>query len=137
MNNIISRHISSEVKEKIIKRQDNKCANFPEANLWQIGDYSCPLWKNDDGIFDRAGYEIDHVIEFCLTKDNNIDNLQALCPMCHTVKTKMFDRQDVSYINEINDNDAKKMCTKNDNEDRNFIGCLRTMVSNGHIKYKK
>lgn len=54
---------------------------------------SCPLWhsnKSNPGNFDEAGYEIDHIVEWSLTQNDNTDNLQALCPTCHKVKTKRF-----------------------------------------------
>ncbi len=53
--------------------------------------YKCPLWNNDnDGSFDESGYEVDHIVEHCITSDDSYDNLQALCKMCHSVKTKKF-----------------------------------------------
>ena len=40
----------------------------------------------------KAGYTFDHIEEFCLTKNNNLTNIQALCPNCHSVKTKNFSK---------------------------------------------
>ena len=82
-----SRYISRSNEKKLLRKQDFCCANFPGSNLYNIYNYECLLWKCFDGKFDRAGYEVDHVIDHCLTGDNDIDNLQLLCPACHTVKT--------------------------------------------------
>ena len=48
--------------------------------------------KNDitKGCFDESGYEIDHIVEHSITNDDSLNNLQALCKMCHSVKTKRF-----------------------------------------------
>lgn len=78
----MSRSISIKVKNNILNRQNYKCAT--------IKNYNCLLWQFKDGEFDEAGYEIDHIDEYSITHDNNIDNLQALCPNCHAVKTKRF-----------------------------------------------
>jgi len=83
-DNIISKkYISKKVKDNVLLRQENKCAN-------SIKNYSCLLWKINNGFFDEAGYEFDHINEYCLTFDNTINNIQALCPNCHSVKTKRF-----------------------------------------------
>ena len=39
------------------------------------------------GSFDRSGYDIDHIKEFSITFDDNINNLQALCKSCHSIIT--------------------------------------------------
>ena len=82
-----SRYIKPSDEKKLLKKQKFRCANFPESNLYNIDKYQCKLWKHCDGTFDEAGYQIDHVIDHHLTGDNNIDNLQLLCPQCHVVKT--------------------------------------------------
>lgn len=81
------RYISNSTERKLLRKQNFCCANSPGSNLYNIDDYECTLWKLSEGKFDRAGYEIDHVIDYCLTGDNDIDNLQILCPSCHKVKT--------------------------------------------------
>src|SRR5256885_1651778 len=78
-----SRYIPNDHKKIILERQENKCANYKGSNLYRIGNYQCPFWSFNKGYFDKSGYQFDHVIEFCLTSDNNINNLQALCPSCH------------------------------------------------------
>ena len=78
----MSRYISINTKKNVLVKQNYKCAT--------IKNYDCLLWKVNDGLFDEAGFEFDHIDEFSRTKNNNEDNIQALCPNCHTVKTKRF-----------------------------------------------
>ena len=78
----MSRYISCKTKKEVLERQQYKCA--------QIKDYSCLLWLVNNGYFDEAGYQFDHINEFSLTKNNSIINIQALCPNCHAVKTSRF-----------------------------------------------
>ena len=61
------------------------------------------------GTFDKSGYEIDHIEEYVVSQDNNIDNLQALCSNCHSLKT-------IKFMNEHNKNDIKIIinCNKYD-----------------------
>ncbi len=94
---VIKRKITYSVKKQIAGKQYNKCANNPNIILAGLSDYKCPLWQNIDidirGCFDESGYEIDHIVEFSLTNNDDISNLQALCKSCHTVKTKNFNRK--------------------------------------------
>ena len=92
-NNSTQRELTEARKKLIAGKQYYKCANEPDSQLKELEDYECPLWKiigKTQGCFDQAGYEIDHIVEHCITKDDNNDNLQALCHMCHMVKTKKF-----------------------------------------------
>ena len=77
------KYISNSVKQLILSRQNNKCAA-------SVKDYKCLLWIVNEGTFDEAGYEFDHIDEYCISKDNSETNIQALCPNCHAVKTKRF-----------------------------------------------
>ena len=86
----ISRHISEKIKKAILVRQQYKCANSPYLPSIGMNGYICLLYKCNNGIFDEAGYNFDHIEEFCITKNNDINNIQALCPNCHAVKTKYF-----------------------------------------------
>ncbi len=89
----MSRRVSIATKKQIAGSQYFKCNNKPNSNLRGLENYNCPLWQingENKGCFDRAGYEIDHVIEHCISKDDDMENLQALCIMCHSVKTKKF-----------------------------------------------
>src|SRR6516225_5826964 len=110
MNN--KRYISETLKKKIVILQQFKCNNSPNKNLRFIGNYECPLYKNSDGMFDNAGWEIDHIVEISKNGTNDITNLQALCPSCHSVKTKNFNisefekKQTINNIlNNTNDTD--------------------------------
>jgi hypothetical protein len=42
---------------------------------------------NDGGNFNRSGYDIDHIVEVADGGTDAIENLQALCPSCHRVKS--------------------------------------------------
>src|ERR1044071_8411257 len=88
-----SRNVSEATKKNIAGKQFYKCANKPGISLRGLANYECPLWnKNGEnkGSFDESGYEIDHIKEYSISKNDNIKNLQALCKMCHIVKTKRF-----------------------------------------------
>jgi len=88
-----TRKVTDALKKQIAGRQRFKCANKPGFTLTGLENYDCPLWKiNDDdkGSFDESSYEIDHIIEHCISKNDNENNLQALCKNCHVVKTKRF-----------------------------------------------
>ena len=77
-------NITESVKKVIAATQGNKC-------MASVEGYSCPLFaRGGDGSFDEALYEIDHIKEVSVSGDNSTDNLQALCPMCHRVKTRRF-----------------------------------------------
>jgi 5-methylcytosine-specific restriction endonuclease McrA len=89
----MSRNVSEAKKRNVAGKQYFKCANAPDKQINGIVDYKCPLWQiigPNQGSFDESGYDIDHIIEHCLTNDDSIDNLQALCKNCHIVKTKRF-----------------------------------------------
>lgn len=80
-----TRIIQDKVKREVLKKQEYKC-----ANQYGINGYKCLLWRYENGSFDLSGYQFDHIEEYCLTQNNSIDNIQALCPNCHAVKTKLF-----------------------------------------------
>lgn len=85
-----SRYISESVKKQVLNRQNNRCANSPMRPALNLSNYQCLLWKCNDGYFDMAGCQFDHINEHCLTGDSSVSNIQALCPNCHSVKTKKF-----------------------------------------------
>lgn len=74
----------------ILLNQDNKCANTLDKHAIGLKDYICPKWIYNNGAFDEAGYQADHIVEVSLEGNNNINNIQLLCPCCHTVKTKRY-----------------------------------------------
>lgn len=51
------------------------------------------MWLLNQGSFDEAGFQIDHIIEVKHGGTNDPSNLQALCPSCHAVKTKRCAQQ--------------------------------------------
>ena len=73
----MERKVSESTKKRIAGRQRYTCAS-------SVLDYSCPL---NGKPFDESGYEIDHIVELRDGGTNEPTNLQALCPMCHRVKT--------------------------------------------------
>jgi len=88
--NTKSRYINEKTKKLVLEYQNYKCANSPLSPAINLNDYKCLLWICYDGTFDDAGYDFDHIEEHSHTNDNSIDNIQALCPNCHRVKTKKF-----------------------------------------------
>jgi hypothetical protein len=100
------RVITDSIKQQLLVRQFGCCNNRPDKSIQEIerlglnipgkGPYRCPLWKltgDQQGRFDESGYEADHIIEHALSHDDTIENLQLICPCCHSVKTKLFTRQ--------------------------------------------
>ena len=79
---------------KIIKAkldlQYGRCANNRFYKGIGLNGYECPMWKCNEGKFDEAGCQADHIIEYAKGGDVNIENCQLLCPSCHAVKTKRF-----------------------------------------------
>ena len=73
----MERKVTAAKKKQIAGRQRFCCS----AN---VEGYTCPLDKKP---FDESGYEIDHIMELCKGGSNEDSNLQALCIMCHRVKT--------------------------------------------------
>ena len=96
------KNISDATKRYVAGKQLYKCANKKNITLIGLEGYKCPLWYSDNnGSFDESGYDIDHIVEYSLTKDNSVHNLQALCKICHSVKTK-------KYMIGINDKELNK-----------------------------
>jgi hypothetical protein len=93
----VSRKLPESIKKKILEKQLYKCANSPFFPAIGLIGYKCLLYKCGDGSFDEAGYAFDHIEEFCITKNNNITNIQALCPNCHSVKTKNFSKYKYTF----------------------------------------
>lgn len=88
-----SRYIPVEVRKQILINQNYKCANSPIKPALNLSDYKCLIWYYYNGTFDESGYDFDHIEEHCKTGNNSINNIQALCPNCHRVKTKRFMKQ--------------------------------------------
>jgi len=71
------RKVTAAMKKQVAGRQRFMCAG-------NVPDYKCPLSGSP---FDESGFHIDHIKELRDDGSNALDNLQALCLMCHTVKT--------------------------------------------------
>ena len=88
---IMSKKLSEVMKKRIAGNQNYKCANKPGANLKGLERYSCPLWKiknkNIRGSFDPAGYDIDHIVKYSITKDNS-DEIRKYNKFSKTNPTK-------------------------------------------------
>ena len=65
-----------------------QCANNPASPAVGCQGYTCPLWRCNGGYFDESGKEIDHKIERAHGGNDDISNLQVLCPCCHSFKTR-------------------------------------------------
>lgn len=84
--------ITPQIKKQILEKQNNKCANSIINPAINLKEYACPMWLLYNGTFDLSGYQFDHIDEFSITRNDNIENLQALCNSCHAVKTKLFSK---------------------------------------------
>ena len=85
----MGRKLTESMKKHIAAKQNYRCANEPGKKLERLENYQCLLWKLDGinrGIFDQSGYQIDHIVEYSQTHDDSENNLQALCPNCHSFK---------------------------------------------------
>lgn len=71
--------IPEHTKYQILVRQAFRCKGVP--------NYTCPLLGCTGGLFDEAGYDIDHVVPLVLGGSSDPTNLQALCVSCHRIKT--------------------------------------------------
>lgn len=71
------RHVTAGTKKLVAGRQRYMCAAT-------VKDYECPLKGTP---FDEAGYEVDHIVGLADGGSNEASNLQALCLMCHRVKS--------------------------------------------------
>jgi hypothetical protein len=115
MSNI--RKVRESTKKLIVGAQSQKCNNSPGSNLKRLEKYKCPMWIFNEGIFDEGSYEIDHIVEWSISKNDDINNLQALCPNCHRVKTRKFcadkrkDDKNLPII--MNDDDIDKIKKNN------------------------
>lgn len=82
--------IPDKTRFELLEKQNNKCSNNPDNSAIGLYFYKCPMWILYDGIFDESRYQVDHIDEHCVTRNNHISNLQLLCPCCHSYKTKKW-----------------------------------------------
>lgn len=67
-----------------------QCANNPDKPGVGCVGYKCPMWIFNNGYFDGSGKEIDHKQERADGGTDDTTNLQALCPCCHSFKTRKY-----------------------------------------------
>ena len=101
----------TSIRKELLERVH--CANHPQFPATGCKDYICPLWKCNNGLFDESGKEIDHIIEVTQGGTNDLDNLQVLCPCCHSVKTKRCAKQKWDFNSVEIDRGACYMETEN------------------------
>ncbi len=92
-------NLTSKQRIYCAQKQEFKCANYPGSN--RIKNYDCPQWKNNNGLFYGDSYQIDHIEEYSVSKNNSQNNLQALCLYCHDNKTKEFISNKLGETNNI------------------------------------
>jgi hypothetical protein len=94
MEQFVRKNPTDAQKRMVAGIQSYKCANNLTTKLSGLETYQCPLWQKADtdnkGSFDQSGFELDHINELSISGDNSLDNFQALCKSCHSVKTKKF-----------------------------------------------
>jgi hypothetical protein len=78
---------------ELLSNQQYKCANRLDQPAIGLKNYKCPMWLLYHGNFDESSYEKDHIVEVCKDGNNDMDNIQVLCPACHAVKTSRFMKQ--------------------------------------------
>ena len=78
------KNLSESEKYRILNRQNFCCANKDR----KAANCSCDCWILRDGGFLKGLMEFDHIIALKDGGDNSLDNMQALCPTCHSHKTR-------------------------------------------------
>ncbi len=68
-------------KLHVAARQNFRCATVDRT--------SCPRWLLDNGVFGHDAFEIDHVTPHSAGGSDDVDNLRALCPACHAIRTRL------------------------------------------------
>jgi 5-methylcytosine-specific restriction endonuclease McrA len=89
------KRLSREVRKSIVKQQGWTCANSPKSFFSKKYDYTCPLWKDKFrwGKIQRMDeIELDHIVPLYTRGPDDIENLQALCSLCHRIKTNTDNR---------------------------------------------
>lgn len=82
-------------KLHVAARQNFRCATTLKS--------SCPRWQLDNGVFGAEAFEVDHIMPYSSSGDNSVENLRALCPACHAIRSRLqriatFDREDTSSV---------------------------------------
>jgi len=97
---VVIPRIDQKMKDRIIKKQNNKCARKPYYHIDGLMNYNCKLWKKttNKGKFINNNYVI---IKIHNNKKNIESNLLALCDTCfHTLKNR-YEKSKLKEIMEI------------------------------------
>ena len=94
------------------------CDNRPDQPAVGCKGYICPMWRLNEGFFDEAGFQIDHKVEVKHGGTNDPANLQALCPSCHSVKTKRCAKQKWAFTSEEIDGGSAHMALESNSKKR-------------------
>jgi hypothetical protein len=148
----MARNVSESVKKRVAGKQNFKCANSNDRTLKGLEGFFCPLWQikgSIQGIFNESGYEIDHIVEHSISHDDNENNLQALCLMCHSVKSKRFatnkaknnSKQKNHYGSESSNETSEESVSENEYDMNGYIYVISTeeyAIKNKYIvEYRK
>ena len=68
-------------KLHVAARQNFRCATTVKS--------TCPRWQLDNGVFGVEAFEVDHIRPHSVGGSNDVENLRALCPACHAVRTRL------------------------------------------------
>jgi 5-methylcytosine-specific restriction endonuclease McrA len=69
--------------ERLAVSQRKDWTEYERKTLLERQDHHCPCCGDK-----LVKYEIDHKTPLCRGGTNELDNLQALCPLCHAGKTQ-------------------------------------------------
>ncbi len=106
-----------KVRKDVLKRDGHACV--------RCGITAGEVRQNNGG---RSGLHVDHINSIKI--DDRLDNLQALCPSCHTKKTRVDDRlvRDMVLANGVKILDVRRLFYKgwtyclNVDEDHSYVG---------------
>ena len=122
----LSRKVMKLLEEQIAGKQRYKCANKPGANLPNLENFKCPLWKipgDRRGIFDESGYTVCKVNDDLDTDE--FVNMQVLCPTCYFVKNERYaEKQNKNQCNDFDsdpDSDSDDIIDETDSDSDDII----------------
>lgn len=69
------RKLTATEREIVLRRQEGMCVEL-----------GCQA--KESGNTGETYFEADHIVPHCVTGNNDLTNMQLLCPNCHTMKTK-------------------------------------------------
>ena len=84
------RKLSESTKKSVAFSQEWKCGNCKQLL--------------------PASYQVDHIIPFSISKDDNTENLMALCPNCHGNKSQIEYNRIIQYKKFKAENNLSYLC---------------------------